>query len=136
MEGYEDLKKSVDSKRMTMSKYIRTKLIKNNIIEQSNGESALNFWEYEIQSNAIYLLDEPKNSLSAENQVKLTKFIEDSARFYNCQFIISTHSLFILSLNNSIVYDLDEVPVRPKKWSELKNIKIYYDFFNSHRDEF
>ena len=40
----------------------------------------------------LYLLDEPENSLSAELQLDLLKFIENSARFYNCQFIISTHS--------------------------------------------
>ena len=31
----------------------------------------------------IYILDEPENSLSAENQISLMKFMEDSVRFYN-----------------------------------------------------
>ena len=62
-----------------------------------------------------YLLDEPENSLSAENQLKLKQFIEDSARFYNCQFIISTHSPFILSLTDALIYDLDSNPVVSKK---------------------
>ena len=35
-----------------------------------------------------------------EAREKLKKFIEDSVRFYNCQFIISTHSPFLLNLNN------------------------------------
>lgn len=134
--AYEELKNEVDAKQMTVSKYIRTRLSKNNIIEQSNGESALEFWESEIKDNSIYLLDEPENSLSAENQVKLAQFIEESARFYNCQFIISTHSPFLLGLRDAKVYDLDEVPVKAKKWTKLKNVRIYYDFFNSHKDEF
>lgn len=136
LKEYDDLKNSVDAKRMTKSKYIRSRLTNNTIVLQSNGESALEFWEQEIKENAIYFLDEPENSLSAENQVKLAQFIEESARFYNCQFIISTHSPFILSMKEALVYDLDEVPVKIKKWSELKNIKIYYEFFKNNKDSF
>ena len=63
-----------------MSKYIRDRLVNNNIVESSNGESALMFWEKEIEEDSIYILDEPENSLSAENQLKLKKYIEDSVR--------------------------------------------------------
>lgn len=133
---YDALKEHIDARSKTMSSYIRDRLGNNNIVEQSNGESALMFWEKEITENSIYILDEPENSLSAENQIKLKKFIEDSARFYNCQFIISTHSPFLLSLNSAKIYDLDEVPAVPKKWTELTNVKMFYNFFKEHDDEF
>lgn len=116
--------------------FIRERLNNNNIIEQSNGESALKFWEEEIKDNAIYILDEPENSLSVENQLKPKQFIEDSARFYNCQFIISTHSPFLLSLNSAKIYDLDSTPVTKKNWTELKNVRIYHNFFIEHNSEF
>jgi predicted ATPase len=119
-----------------MSTYVRNRLGNNNIVEQSNGESALMFWEREIKENSIYILDEPENSLSAENQIKLKKFIEESARFYNCQFIISTHSPFLLNLLEAKIYDLDEDEVTTKNWTELPNVRIYYDFFNEYKDEF
>ena len=135
-DNYEQLKNSYDSKTKTMSKYIRDRLGNNNIIEQSNGESALMFWEREIKEDSIYILDEPENSLSAENQIKLKKFIEDSARFYNCQFIISTHSPFLLNLLEAKIYDLDSNPVETKKWTELSNVKIYHEFFKEHESEF
>ena len=108
----------------------------NNIIEQSNGESALMFWQQDIKENGIYILDEPENSLSAENQLKLKSFIEDSVRFYNCQFIISTHSPFLLKLNDALIYDLDEIPVKTKKWYELNNVKVYYNFFKENEKDF
>ena len=133
---HEQIKDAYDAKHKTMSSYIRGRLMNNNIIEQSNGESALMFWEQDIKENGIYILDEPENSLSAENQLKLKQFIEDSARFYNCQFIISTHSPFLLSLVDALIYDLDEVPVRTKKWRELPNVKIYYDFFKEKEKDF
>lgn len=136
IDDYEKVRTSYESKSMTMSKFVRERLGNNNIIEHSNGESALMFWEREIKENSIYILDEPENSLSAENQLKLKKFIEDSARFYNCQFIISTHSPFLLALDSAKIYDLDSFPVTSKKWSQLPNIKIYHAFFKEHDKEF
>ena len=69
------MKTSCETKRKSMSKFVRERLGNNNIMEWSNGESALMFWEREIEENSIYILDEPENSLSAENQLKLKKFI-------------------------------------------------------------
>ena len=136
LDNYEQLKNAYDSKSKTISRYVRDRLGNNNIVEQSNGESALMFWEKEIKENGIYILDEPENSLSAENQLKLKKYIEESVRFYNCQFIISTHSPFLLNLNEAKIYDLDETPVITKKWTELKNVKLYYNFFKERDAEF
>ncbi len=135
-DEYEQLKNKCEVKKKTMSKYVREKLGNNNIIEQSNGESALFFWEREITENSIYILDEPENSLSAENQIKLKKFIEESVRFYNCQFIISTHSPFLLNLESAKIYDLDSIPVKTKKWTELSNVLLYYNFFKEKKAEF
>lgn len=135
-DSYEELKDDYEATHNSMSKYIRQRLANNTIIEQSNGESSLMFWEKEIKEDSIYLLDEPENSLSAENQLKLKTFIEESVRFYNCQFIISTHSPFLLALNDAKIYNLDETPVKVSTWHNLPNVRLYYDFFKSHDDEF
>lgn len=135
-DDYEELTKRVDVRKKSMSKYVRERLGNNNIIEQSNGESALMFWEREINEESIYILDEPENSLSAENQLKLKQFIEDSVRFYNCQFIISTHSPFLLSLQDAKIYDLDKYPAGESKWTDLSNVKLYYNFFKEREEEF
>ncbi|MBR5663031.1 MAG: AAA family ATPase [Bacilli bacterium] len=135
-DDYQDLKERVSARRQTKSAFIRSKLINNNITEHSNGETALMFWQNEIKDHSVYILDEPENSLSAENQLKLVKFIEESARFYDCQFIISSHSPFILSLQDALIYDLDENPVITKKWNELKNVQVYHDFFKEHEEDF
>lgn len=70
-ENYDELRIDCEAKRKSMSKFVRERLGNNNIIEWSNGESALMFWEREIEEDSIYILDEPENSLSAENQLKL-----------------------------------------------------------------
>ncbi len=133
---YEELKNEIDSKKMSVSKYVRTRLKNNNTIQESNGETALDFWENQIEDNSLYIIDEPENSLSAENQLKLKKFIEESARFYNCQFIIATHSPFLLALEFAKVYDLDSYPVKEREWTKLENVKAYYKFFKEHEKDF
>lgn len=60
--------------------------------ENSNGETAIQYFINQMESEGLYLLDEPENSLSVENQMKLADYIHSSARFFNCQFVIATHS--------------------------------------------
>lgn len=110
--------------------------IPSNIREQSNGESAYGYFAEKIRGNALYLLDEPENSLSAERQAELADFLVDSARFYGCQFIVSTHSPFLLAMRGAKIYDLDGGPVRVRRWTELPNVRLYFDFFEAHREEF
>ena len=105
-------------------------------IEQSNGESAFYYFTHKIGENGLYLLDEPENSLSPEKQRELVKFMEDSARFFGCQFIIATHSPFLLSMRGAKIYDLSGDPVRVCRWTELEHVRTYYDFFREHEAEF
>ncbi len=107
-----------------------------NIREHSNGENAFQYFMDKIEENGLYLLDEPENSLSPERQLELVRFIEDSVRFFGCQFIISTHSPFLLAMRDAKIYDLDQVPVKPKSWTSLKNVQIYHNFFEAHRKDF
>ena len=116
-------------------KYIRSKV---GVDERtySNGENGFKYFTDAIQPGGLYLLDEPENSLSAEMQLELVQYIQAMARFYNCQFIMSTHSPFILSLPYARIYNMDELPVKTCKWTNLPNVRIFYDFFKNHADEF
>ncbi len=134
-DRYDELQNKIDANKMTVSKYVRSRLRNNTVIHQSNGETALDFWQDEINDNSLYLIDEPENSLSAENQLKLKQFIEESVRFLNCQFIIATHSPFLLALRDAKIYDLDSIPVQTRKWTELENVRTYFEFFKEHFDE-
>lgn len=135
MEDYEQLKKMVSARSKTQSRFVRANL-SDNVREHSNGESAFLYFGEKIKENALYLLDEPENSLSPAKQQELLKFLEDSARFFGCQFIIATHSPFLLSMRGAKIYDLDEEPVDVKRWTELKNVREYYAFFKQHESEF
>lgn len=135
LDDYERLKKVNMAKRKTQSRYVRENLM-DNVREHSNGESAFIYFSEEINENGLYLLDEPENSLSPERQQELLRFLQDSARFFGCQFIIATHSPFLLSMNGAKIYDMDEEPVDIKRWTELDNVRAYYDFFKKHEHEF
>lgn len=136
IDEYEDFKKRLEISRSTKSEYVTKRLSNKELQFRSNGENAFGYFTQNITSDALYLLDEPENSLSAELQLELLKFLNDSARFYNCQFIISTHSPFLLSMKNALIYDLDTVPVAPAKWTDLENVKIYYNFFKEKFEDF
>ena len=135
LEDYDRLKKVNMARRKTQSRYVRNNLM-DNAREHSNGESAFLYFSEKIKEDGLYLLDEPENSLSPERQQELVRFIEDSARFFGCQFVIATHSPFLLAVRNARIYDMDEEPVDVKRWTQLPNVRAYYDFFKKHKEEF
>ena len=137
LDDYDRWKKVVDSrnKKMSQSQFLRSHL-RRNVEERSNGESSLSLFVDAIADDALYLLDEPENSLSPANQLELKYFIEDCVRNHGCQFIISTHSPFLLSLKGARIYDIDSNPVRVSKWTDLECVKVYQEFFKENEDRF
>lgn len=135
LEDYEALKKRNSARRKTQSAFVREQLMEN-VPEQSNGESASFYFKQRIEADALYLLDEPENSLSAAKQIELAEFLEESARYMGCQLIISTHSPFLLAMKRAKIYDLDARPADVKQWTRLENVRAYHDFFSRHGDEF
>ena len=135
MADYEQLRLVNSARRKTQSRYTREELGMN-VRTYSNGENAFKMFTNAIEEDALYLLDEPENSLSPTKQLELTEYIENAARFFGCQFVISTHSPFLLSLHGAKIYDLDSDPVDVRRWTQLENVRTYYDFFKRHENEF
>ena len=135
LEDYDQLRRINLARSKTQSRYVRATM-KDNVREQSNGESAFYYFTQKIGENGLYLLDEPENSLSPDRQRELVQFMEDSVRFFRCQFVIATHSPFILALREARIYDLDADPAAVRRWTELPAVRAYYDFFQAHAAEF
>ena len=102
----------------------------------SNGETAMQFFEEYLLPDTLYLLDEPEVSLSPANQVLLAKEINKLARLLSCQFIIATHSPFMLGTLNAKIYNIDKDDYSICEWYELENVRYFYDFFKKHEKEF
>ncbi|MBQ5832765.1 MAG: hypothetical protein IIW43_04735, partial [Selenomonadales bacterium] len=67
---------------------------------------------------------------------QLRYFIEDCVRNHGCQFIISTHSPFLLSTAHARIYDIDVTPPETKSWTELESVRTYFDFFKENEWKF
>lgn len=137
LEDYEELREQVLARKKSLSKrqYVYLKNGKE-VKLNSNGETALKFFYEKLKNDTLFLLDEPENSLSPKFQIELADMIKDMAKYSGCQFIIATHSPFMLAIDNAKIYDLDEYPVSVKKWWELENPKKYFNFFNKHKEHF
>ena len=138
LEDSESIRHYVDFADMTIkgwSSYVKSRNILNERT-YSNGESGYKYFTDAIQPGGLYLLDEPENSLSAHLQIELSQYILGMARFYDCQFIISSYSPFILATPFTKIYDMDSEPVSTTKWTEIPSIRAYHDFFEAHTGEF
>ena len=135
LHDYEELKKRNSARSKTQSAFVREQVMET-VPEQSNGESAVFYFRQRIEADAVYLLDEPENSLSAAKQIELAGYLEETARYMGCQLIISTHSPFLLAMANAKIYDLDARPVDIKEWTQLENVRAYQAFFKRHKEAF
>ena len=135
MKDYDRLKQVSAARRYSKSQVAR-KTLSPNIRTHSNGESAFLMFQEKLRGDALYLLDEPENSLSAARQIALADFLADSARFYGCQFVLATHSPFLLAIPGARIYDLDSDPVRTRRWTELESVRDTFEFFQQHKEEF
>ena len=77
MEDYDRLKQVSATRRYSKSQVAR-KTLSPNIRTRSNGESAFLMFQEKLRGDALYLLDEPENSLSAARQIALADFLADS----------------------------------------------------------
>lgn len=137
MDDYERWKevREIISPKKSQSSYIKKRVVQD-VDLHSNGETAMRYFIDRIDGDAVYFLDEPENSLSIALQIELTQYIAATARATRSQFIIATHSPVFLSMHGARIYNLDEYPASVCKWTELPNVRRYFDFFMEHKQEF
>lgn len=102
----------------------------------SNGETTLQILSETIEPDNLYLLDEPEVSLSPQKQVELANELNKLARYLGVQFIIATHSPFMLGILEAKIYNLDTKNYEVQKWTQLENVKYFYEFFKKREKEF
>ncbi len=135
LDDLEHLRRITDARKKTRSRFIEGESGKT-VRERSNGESAIMFFQTKIEPDTLCLLDEPENSLSPENQMILSDFLTESVRYCGNQLVISTHSPFLLAFPGAKIINLDDGSRVVDSWTELKNPRVYYEFFKKHADEF
>ena len=134
-EGLDEYKHTKKAKKQTCYQYVSENLGAE-VETFSNGETGFMRFIEGIVPDRLYLLDEPENSLSCELQMKLAEYIERSARYFGCQFIIATHSPFLLAIQEAKIYDLDSCPVTISKFWELPNMMLLHNLFKGYDSKF
>ena len=95
--------------------------------EQSHGEGYIDFFGSRLQSNGLYLMDEPEGALSYYNQFVLMNMIADAVQ-RDCQFILSTHSPVLLAYPQATLYAFDNGLLTETSFRALENISFLRDF--------
>ena len=135
LDDLDHLHRINEARSKTYSRFIENESGKS-LRERSNGENALMYFQGKIEMDTLCLLDEPENSLSPENQVVLADFLAECVRYCGNQLVISTHSPFLLALPGAKIINLDDHARVVDSWTELKNPRVYFDFFKKHAGEF
>ena len=68
--------------------------------------------------------------------LKVAEEINKMSRYLGVQFIIATHSPFMLGILDAKIYNLDTEDYKVQKWSELENVRYFYEFFKNRKNEF
>lgn len=137
LDNYEEFRLQVLARTKSVSRRQFIRRVAGSEVElASNGETALQYFEKRLKNDTLYCLDEPENSMSPRMQLNLVKMLEEMARYCGCQFIIATHSPFLLAMDGARIIDLDSKPAMIRNWWELENTRTYFEFFEKHRNLF
>ena len=96
------------------------------LLGQSHGESYMDFMNQQIIRDSLYILDEPESALSPSNQLNLLKIIHKFSNL-GAQFIIATHSPFILAYPNAKIINLDN-GMNEISFKQTKIYRLYHSF--------
>ena len=99
------------------------------LLEQSHGESFMDFMNHQLAKRSLFILDEPEAALSPQNQLKLMVLIDRFAK-KGSQFIIATHSPFILGYRDARIINLDE-GMREITFKQTSIYNLYRHFLDN-----
>jgi predicted ATPase len=100
------------------------------LLVQSHGQSHLAFFTHRFRLEGLYLLDEPENALSPNNQLLFRDLLGKMAARGKAQFILATHSPLLLSLPGACIYCFDRLPLKPIEYVETEHFQVYKKFFD------
>jgi predicted ATPase len=99
----------------------------SNFDAQSHGESFLSLFRSRFVPDGLYLLDEPEAALSPTSQIALLAMLKDMVTDGG-QFIIATHSPFLLALPGATIWSFDERPPRAIAYDEAEHVRVTREF--------
>jgi predicted ATPase len=98
------------------------------LMTQSHGQSLLAFFESRYRIKGLYLLDEPETALSPHSQLALLDILAKTTRENQAQFIIATHSPFLLACPGAVTYSFDDTRIKQIEYEETTHYQLYKGF--------
>lgn len=96
---------------------------------RSHGESFMALAESRFTGKGLYIFDEPESALSIQGQMRLVAIMNASIK-KGSQFIISTHSPFLMGIPGAAVFETDpETGITPTSFEDLTSSALWRRFF-------
>ncbi len=101
------------------------------LITQSHGQSLMSYFRARYKIKGLYFLDEPETALSPTSLIELLNLLIEISQQGHAQFIIATHSPFLLACPDSQIFSFDNKVIEPIKYKDTSYYKIYNSFMNN-----
>jgi predicted ATPase len=102
--------------------------------EQSHGESFFALFMHRFGPEGLYILDEPEAALSPMRQLAFLRRMHELTRDQASQFIVATHSPFLMAYPEATIYLLSDSGIRSVAYEETEHYQLARGFFG-HRDK-
>lgn len=99
----------------------------------SHGESFLAFFKSRCVPGGLYLIDEPEAALSPQRQLAFLSLMMALVSEGSCQFIVATHSPFLLAFPEASILSFDEGAIRETDYDSLPHVTLTRDFLADPR---
>ena len=101
------------------------------LITQSHGQSLMSYFQSRYNIKGLYFLDEPETALSPSSLIDLLNLLIKINKQGHAQFIIATHSPFLMALPDSEILTFDNEIIKPIEYKETDYYKLYKNFMNN-----
>jgi len=98
------------------------------LITQSHGQSLMSYFQSRYNIKGLYFLDEPETALSPSSLIDLLNLLIKISRQGHAQFIIATHSPFLMACPDAQIYTFDNAVIEPIEYEKTAYYRIYKDF--------
>ena len=101
------------------------------LITQSHGQSLMSYFKSRYNIKGLYFLDEPETALSPSSLVDLLNLLIKINKQGHAQFIIATHSPFLLALPDSRIFTFNNTTIESIEYKDTEYYRLYKSFMNN-----
>jgi len=104
------------------------------LITQSHGQSLMSYFKSRYKIKGLYFLDEPETALSPSSLIDLLNLLIKMNKKGHAQFIIATHSPFLMACPDSQIYTFDNTCIESISYENTRHYELYKNFMANPRN--